>query len=678
MKSRSLCIPAPSQEPSKRRGLTVLFLALCAGLCLFPAVAHAVAPQWLHALAQQSVPAYDDRTDAVVLYSEQTIEIQSPEKMRTRVRKAYKILQPGGREYAQVVVYLNSNKKITGLQGWCIPTHGQDYEVRNKDSVEVAPTLIAGSELMSDVKARILQIPAPDPGAVIGFEYEVEEYPLFLEDIWELQEDIPTREAHYSLQIPNGWEYKAKWLNHPEVAPTQTGSNRWEWVARDIGTIRPEPDMPPTRAVAGQMVLYFFPSGGATPNAFSNWQQMGDWYRGLTAARRNGSPEIKQNVIALTQSVSTPSEKMQAIAQYMQRNIRYVAIELGIGGWQPHPATEVLKHQYGDCKDKATLTSAMLKEIGVDSYYVVINARRGAVTRETPAEVFAFNHVVVAIKVPDGVADPSFVAVVQHPTLGKLLFFDPTNEITPFGQIGGYLQANYGLLVTPAGGELIELPEEPAAMNGRQRIANLALDLNGNLSGDVKELLIGDRAMRGRYVFREAKTENEKIKPLESQLASSLSNFRITRVSVINPSRADLPFGFNYSFTVNAYAKDAGGMLLVRPRVIGIESSGLLERKEPRHFAVEFEGPWRDSDTIEISVPLGYEVDHLPPPMDVDYEFASYHSKTEMKGTVLRYSRTFEMKQVSVPLNEVEDLKKFYRQIANDERSIASLKPTAK
>ena len=67
---------------------------------------------------------------------------------------------------------------------------------------------------------------------------------------------------------------------------------------------------------------------------------------------------------------------MQAIAGFVQHDIRYVAIELGIGGWQPHTASDVFSHRYGDCKDKATLMRTMLHEIGVDSYHVVINAQR--------------------------------------------------------------------------------------------------------------------------------------------------------------------------------------------------------------------------------------------------------------------------------------------------------------
>jgi hypothetical protein len=99
-----------------------------------------------------------------------------------------------------------------------------------------------------------------------------------------------------------------------------------------------------------------------------------------------------------------------------------------------------------------------------------------------------------------------------------------------------------------------------------------------------------------------------------------------------------------------------------------------LETKEPRKFPLEFEGPLQDTDTFDIALPPGYEVDELPPAMDVDYSFGSYHSKTEVKGNILHYTRTMEIKELSVPVSKMNELKKFYRMIASDERNTAVLK----
>jgi hypothetical protein len=403
---------------------------------------------------------------------------------------------------------------------------------------------------------------------------------------------------------------------------------------------------------------------------------MGKWYLNLTNGRRDASPQITQQVTTLTASAKTPLDKMKVLANFVQHDIRYVAIELGIGGWQPHPAAETYDHHYGDCKDKATLLSSMLSQIGVESFYVLINTERGSVTSQTPANI-GFNHAIIAVKLPAGVSDPSLVATIQHPRFGTLLYFDPTNEYTPFGEIGGYLQANYGLLVTSEGGELVELPKQAPAMNSIARTGKLTLDLSGTLKGEVSETRVGDQASSERWTLRSVNKSADQIKPIENLLAGSLSIFHITQASVLNLNQTDQPFGFHYAFEAQNYAKNAGGLLLVRPRVLGVKASGILETKEPRKFPVEFEGPTHDTDSFDITIPTGYVVDDLPPAVDADYGFASYHSKTEVKGNLIHYSRTFEVKELSVPVTQAADLKKFYRIIAGDERNTVVLKASA-
>jgi hypothetical protein len=630
------------------------------------------APQWMHVLVNAPLPSYDEKTEAVLLYSETNVTVVSTDRIRTQVREAYKILRPNGRHHGTLSVPSSLQTKVKSLHGWCIPAQGKDYEVKDKDAIERSDS--GGGGLISDVKYKILYIPAPDPGNIVGYEYEVEEQPIFLQDIWYFQGTDPVRESHFSLQLPPGWEYKASWLNHPEVKPTQSGSNSWQWTVDDVKEIKRELLMPPMRGVEGQMIVSFFTSSGIPAlNANADWNAMGKWYSSLIGERVDASAEIKQQVAALTASKITPLQKMQAIAEFVQQDIRYVAIELGIGGIQPHSAADVFSHHYGDCKDKATLVRSMLREIGVESYHVVINAERGSVTGDMPAHD-GFNHVITAIKLPDGLTDPSLIATMQHPKLGRILFFDPTNELIPFGQIGGYLQDNYGLLVTPDGGELIELPQQPSGMNSIQRTAKLTLDTTGTLKGEVKEVRLGERASSERRRLRTVTKDTDRIKTIEELLASSLSSFHITHASLINPQQTDQPFGFDYSFESENYAKHAGNLLLVRPRVIGNKGLGFLETKEPRKFPVEFEGPARDTDTFEITIPAGYAVDDLPPPVDADYSFASYHAKTVVNGNVVDYSRTFEVRELSVAVDKAEDLRKFYRTIASDERNTVVLK----
>lgn len=674
MKNKSCCSPVRPAPAISRRALLIPASLIACLLCCVPhALAGGDAPSWMHALVNAPVPHYDEKTDAVLLYSETNITVLSADKIRTQVRGAYKILRPNGRERGTVFVNINPQRKVRTLHGWCIPVQGKDFEVKDKDAFEVSPG-IDGGDLISDVKFKVLRIPAPDPGNIVGYEYEVEEQPFFLQETWHFQDVDPVRDSHYSLQLPSGWEYKAFWLNHEDVPAVQAGGNLAQWVLRDVKGITKEPEMPPRDGVAGAMVISLFSPGGGILNGFANWDAMGKWYINLIGARVDASAEIKQQVAALTASKATPLQKMQAVSQFVQRDIRYVAIELGIGGFQPHPAADVYAHRYGDCKDKATLLRSMLREIGIDTYHVLIYTERGAVTPQTPAHN-GFNHAILAIKLPEGLTDPSLIATVQHPKLGKILFFDPTNELIPFGQLPGYLQANYGLLVTQDGGELLELPQQPSMMNSIRRTAKLTLDTTGTLKGDVQEVRLGERASSERWRLRAINKDTDRIKPIEELLAGSLGSFKITRASLQNVQQTDQPFGFNYSFESPNYAKNAGNLLLVRPRVIGNKSLGFLETKEPRMFPIEFEGPARDTDAFEITIPAGYVVDDIPPPVDADYGFASYHSKTIVTGNVVDYTRTFEVKELSVPVNKADDLKKFYRIIASDERNTVVLKP---
>ena len=212
-------------------------------------------------------------------------------------------------------------------------------------------------------------------------------------------------------------------------------------------------------------------------------------------------------------------------------------------------------------------------------------------------------------------------------------------------------------------------------MNSIDRTAKLTLDTTGTLTGEVKETRLGERAAEQRWKLRTVTKDTDRIKPIEELLSSSLSTFRITHAALVNLQQTNQPFGYTYSFESPSYAKNAGNLLLVRPRVLGNKASGFLETKEPRKFPIELEEPTRDTDTFEITIPPGYAVDDLPPPVDADYSFASYHSKTVVNGNVVGYTRTFEVKELSVPVEKAGDLRKFYRIIAGDERNTVVLKP---
>jgi hypothetical protein len=82
------------------------------------------------------------------------------------------------------------------------------------------------------------------------------------------------------------------------------------------------------------MEIAFYPSAGNT--TLGTWKAIGDWYYRLADGRRVSTPEIAAKVHQLTANATYFDEKITALALFLQSDVRYVAIEIGIGGYKPH------------------------------------------------------------------------------------------------------------------------------------------------------------------------------------------------------------------------------------------------------------------------------------------------------------------------------------------------------
>jgi len=122
MNNRSFCSPVPPAPAiSSRRRILLAWVLLGVALGPLYGPRHALAadaPAWLHAVASAPLPDHDEKTDAVLLYSERTVAVQSLDKIKIHVRVVYKILRPSGRDYGVVGVSFNAHSKINGLRGW--------------------------------------------------------------------------------------------------------------------------------------------------------------------------------------------------------------------------------------------------------------------------------------------------------------------------------------------------------------------------------------------------------------------------------------------------------------------------------------------------------------------------------------------------------------------------------
>jgi transglutaminase-like putative cysteine protease len=658
---------------NRQKIISAIALGFCAAaiaVVWLPSYVQAdTAPEWLRTAAQDNLPKYPEDTVAVTLLSEQQTTVKDNGDIETRYRRAFKLLRPEAREqFGSIVVQFDDETKLSFLKAWTITPTGQQMELKEKDAVE---TGITSYGLYSDARVKVLKFPEANPGSVVGYEYVQRRRPFIFEDSWAFQQNIPTRRSRFSLQIPAGWEFTNHWANYPEQKPQSSSNNQYVWEVTDLPGVELEPRMPPVMTVVGRMEIKYFPRDPKLRAKTSGtWNDLGIWYADLTSRSRDETPAIKQKVDELTGGISDPVAKMKALTSYVQRQIRYVAIEIGIGGYQPHPASAVFTHQYGDCKDKATLLSAMLHEIGIESYYVLIDVQRGIVNPDFPST--RFNHAILAIRLPDNLKDPSLFAVVDSPKLGRLLFFDPTNEYVTLGYLPSYLQDNFGLVVTADSGTIISLPLLPPATNRLLRTAQMNLSASGDLAGEVKELRSGGPAVDSREVYLGV-SPSERQKIMEKFLGSSLSNFTLKNASIGNLEQYDQGLTFDYKFVAMGYAKQAGNLLIVRPRVVGGKGSSLLTGK-PRKYPIEFEEATRQDDVFDITLPAGYVVDELPQPVHAKCDYATYNSEVQVTGNVLHYKRTYEITELVVPTQKLGEVRDFFHQIAADEKSSAVLR----
>ena len=158
------------------------------------------------------------------------------------------------------------------------------------------------------------------------------------------------------------------------------------------------------------------------------------------AATRNGSLDCGE----IDRIELTGIKRIDAlrIIRFVQDHIRYQCESGGIYSHTPKPPRYVLRRGAGDCKGKSNLLVELLRSIGVEANLALVNSRTGKGLNHCKPSASHFNH-----------------AVVRVVMAGKDYYFDPT-----IGKRAGdfehstQLDLGYGLNLTTAGEDLIELP----------------------------------------------------------------------------------------------------------------------------------------------------------------------------------------------------------------------------
>ena len=391
-----------------------------------------------------------------------------------------------------------------------------------------------------------------------------------------------------------------------------------------------------------------------------SWPAGSEWLTDLTDAQARTDEHIAAKVNELTSASTSPYERIKAIGEYVQ-HIKYVAIEINLargGGYKPHDAPDVLSKQYGDCKDKANLMRAMLKQAGIDSYLVTIYAGdRNHVRRDWPSP-YQFNHAIIAVRVSDEVKRAS---VIVHPQLGRLLLFDPTSTSTPIGALPEYEQGSLALVVAGNKGDLVLVPSAPEESNRTDVNISASLAENGALTASLHEVLRGESAASFRELHsQKAATEFQKF--LEKWLSLNANDVTLAKVSV-NDSFEQGQFALDVEFQAPRYAQIMQQRLLVfRPAVVGRLGNHYLQA-EPRTTPVVLSGECYHQQ-IEVSLPPAFQIDEMPEGANLKAGFGSYSSNYSLKGNKLTFTEQLDVTSSTIPADQYGEVKRFFEQVA--------------
>jgi transglutaminase-like putative cysteine protease len=625
-------------------------------------------PDWVRTAAAQSIPSYPGETNAVVLLDDITYTITPDSRAVRHRRRVVKILRPQGRDEANIYVGFDDDTKIISMNVWSIGTDGHEYAMKDKDYTDVG--IGDYGVAFADDRSRVAHAPAGDPGSIIAYEYEQRERPLVTEQTWSFQSQIPCISQSFTLQLPPGYTYAAVWTHHSAALAADLEGKGWRWEIKNTPGIDLQrvPLAPASRSLAGRMTVHYA-TAGLSATTENTWKSIGEWYANLSKDRLVATPEITAKALELTTGKTDFYDKAEVIAEFVQKRVRYFAVEVGIGGYQPHAAEDIFRNRYGDCKDKATLVSAMLSAVGIHAALMMVDSERGVVDPDAPSLVG--NHMISAIEVPEGYDSSRLHSTVKASSGRRYLVFDPTSEKTPFGQLEHELQGGYGVLMEGSDSQAIQLPALEPALNTIHRTASFHLAADGGIQGTVTEKRFGDLSEIRREVYAKGDAKQQ-TEFLDHVLARDFTSFSVNDVEAANVDSLNQDLTLSYSLSADRYAKSMGSLLMVRPRVLG--DLDIETDHKSRTVPINLDQTMLATDEYSIELPDGYSVDEIPDPVKLDLGFASYQSGTEVKGNTLHYRRTLTIRQITLPADRYADVQKLANVIANDEVSSAVLK----
>lgn len=631
-----------------------LLLAVAGGLS-GPARAARPAPKYpVSAIPAELLP----HAASVVRAYELLVTMEKPAAYSYHVHRVVTVLSSQANDEAQAVVMYSPLQKVSALEARVYDAFGQlTQEVDASDWRNVSAT-DAGT-FADDSRARLIDLRQPTCPYTVEVSYTItSQNPLFLPR-WQPQQDWAQSVEAASLTVRHAVTLPVRRYARHLPAATHLDSTGGALVERrwSLTALPPLAD-----EVLGPRLSELAPAIWLAPTAFevqghagsqATWPELGRWNYQLNADRDALPDAVRAQMVALRTAEPDPYRRARRVYEYLQRSTRYVSIQLGLGGWQTLPASEVARTGYGDCKALTNYARALLGAAGLPAWCALVGAGDNAADLHPEWVAPQFNHVILCL-----------------PLRPDTVWLECTSQTTAFGYLGAFTANRHALLLTPDGGKLVRTPVYDAAANLRSRRLVLTLDPQGGAVAAATTRRTG--LLFDEYEGVEKLPPDQQRRYVTNQLnltgTFTLGRLRFSRAADSATRTCQPRLTEDLSLTLPTAAARSGTRLLLAPNLLA-QWSALPPASER---AADLWLPLAATyvDTVVVRLPPNARAESVPPPVDLATPFGVYHAHTQAAADgTLTYVRRLQTSQGHFAASQFAAYADFRRRLAKADRA---------
>ena len=566
---------------------------------------------------------------SVVRNEDVSVEVKDLDNTVYHVKEAVTVLNKNGDHRAQIGIEHDKINIIKYIKGAVYNEFGQLIQKFSESDFEDV-SAGDGFSLFEDVRIKHYQPAVINYPYTIVYEYERRSKQSLNFDEWmpNPRTGVAVEKSSFTFACRPGFNIRYKETNLPGKVSTGTnpaGLKTYSWQANNLKAIRSEPFSPyggnflSSVQIAPEKFSYYGYTG-----AFANWKELGKWvYDKLVADRQELPAATVDHLKAITQDIADPKLKAKKIYEYMQGKTHYISVQVGIGGYQPFLASDVDQQNYGDCKALVNYTQALLKAVGIESYYCVVEADENYKVSllNDFASMEQGNHIILCL-----------------PFKNDTTWAECTSQTIPFGYLGAFTDDRTVLACTPEGGKLMHTTKYSAGDNLESRKASFTISESGELSGDMASTFKGVEYEERSYLAADDRTEQVKqlkeIYPVDNM---AIENVQIERVKSQHPVLTE-----NIKLRARDYASVANGRLSFILNSFD-RADEPPQQVQNRINDVYINRGFTKEDEVTYTLPGGYKLEKTPINYSVSQPFGSFSVTMTVNGDKMIYKRKLQM-----------------------------------